>query len=54
VIKWVVEVYGYEPERFDAETKGKALYRAFRAFREAYPISFIDFLHRGVKVRKAA
>ena len=34
---FVVEVYGYDPERFNAETKGKAMWAAYKAFREAGP-----------------
>jgi len=32
-----VEVYGYAPERFLADTKAKAMWLAFKAFREAGP-----------------
>lgn len=49
---WMVEVYGYVPERFEAETKSKARFAAFRALREAVGrgMTFHDFLARGVSV----
>ena len=43
---FTVTVDGYAPEVFHAETRAKAMYRAFRAFSEAYRISFRDFLGR--------
>lgn len=40
-----ITVYGYAPESFTAETKAKAFYRAFVAFRSACPsVSFCEFL----------
>ena len=49
---YLVTVSGYDEARFVADTSGKARYRAFLAFREAFGdhISFRDFLARGVKV----
>lgn len=32
---FVVEVYGFDEERFEAETQAKAMYKAFLAFRES-------------------
>ncbi len=40
-----VTVYGYAPESFTAETRAKAFYRAFVAFRGAgSSVSFRQFL----------
>jgi hypothetical protein len=59
-MKWRVDVYGYDvygydTAYFEADTKDKARYRAFRSFREAFGhhISFRDFLARGVRVAPA-
>ncbi|MDR6757805.1 hypothetical protein J2Y48_003102 [Mycoplana sp. BE70] len=32
---FVVEVYGFDPEQFQAETKAKATWQAYRTFRES-------------------
>lgn len=51
---WIVEVYGYMPERFEAPTKDKARYRAYLQFRDAVTrLTFRDFLARGVTVTRA-
>ena len=43
--KWVVDVYGYDEEEFEAETKDKARYKAYLAFKEAgYNWDFHKFL----------
>ncbi|MDX0057915.1 hypothetical protein GOC19_15900 [Sinorhizobium meliloti] len=42
---FVVSVYGFSEESVEAETRGKAMYKAFRAFREAgYRWDFHKFL----------
>lgn len=44
-MKWRVSVYGYDDEDFEAETRAKAMYAAYRAFCEArYRWDFHQFL----------
>jgi hypothetical protein len=51
---WMVELEGYTPAPFVAATKPKAVYRAFRAYREAYgAVSFRTFLARLRSAREA-
>lgn len=43
--KWIVDVYGYSEETFDAESRDKARYKAYRAFRDAgYNWDFHKFI----------
>ena len=52
-MKWNVNVSGYDTVQFEALTKGAAMYRAYRAFCDAFSYrSFRDFLAIGVKVTK--
>lgn len=52
-MKWAVEIYGYAASIYEADTRDKARYRAFLAFRDYVAnISFRDFLARGVKVSR--
>jgi len=49
-----ITVYGYAPESFTAETRAKALYRAFVAFRSAgFSVSFRRFLDMASVSRSA-
>lgn len=51
---FIVEVYGYDPERFEAETRAKAIWKAYCAFREAGPKwDFHKFLIN-TSIRRAA
>lgn len=54
LVAFIVDVYGYEPVTIMAATKDKARYAAFRAFREAYPCTFREFIARGVVVQRSA
>jgi len=41
---YCVEVDGYQPEYFEAASRGKAMYRAFRAFNEFSKMDFRRFI----------
>lgn len=48
--RWSVEPYGYTAEVFEAPTKGAARWAAYVALSSAYPMTFREFLARGVTV----
>lgn len=50
---WLVEVDGYAPVEVEAPSVGKARYRAWLRFHNAFGGSFYAFLARGVKVSRA-
>lgn len=53
-VRWVVDVYGYDPVTVEAATKGAARFRAYRMWSEAFGGTFRDFLARGVVVQRSA
>lgn len=50
--RFEVHLDGYMPEIFEAQTRDKARYRAFLAYRSAWPCTFREFLSRCTSVNE--
>lgn len=52
--KWVVDVYGYSEETFEADSRGKARYKAYKLFRDAgYNWDFHKFLINSIVFQRS-